>query len=538
VTNPDEQSKQVKLGIDYGTTTTLVSYTRDFGNRSTSKLIDIGGDRLGYMRSSIPSVIAVTKDGRFEIGYEAEKIAEATPNTVSLLRSLKRCLACGRKEGQRVENCWNRMNLPFCLGGQKLSVFNSTMSVRELVSIFIRKVFKLRAVERVCNGAQLEDIGISVPAIFRSEPRHTVYDILLQTLQGQKRIDVINEPTAAIIACQEKMLEDEDGIYAICDVGGGTTDIVVFEKRGASYFLFKPSGLRVAGDDVDNAVVDRLYPRRPIPDEALREVRRAKELLTVSREATVFGRKLSRDDFQEIVKPVLMRIIEALRREIKIVFDAYKPHSQTGQRFKLRNIYLSGGGSKIPLLKELIRQDEVIGAYEPDDISFIRNDELYQIYRVDLPIVVVALGLSKPKDRIADSIQYMLPYAIHSIIGDEQKEKVPIYKDLPVEFQVHIPHNARIKLVAVNPANPKTPVHDLTDELVSTPETGEMPLYEFLKLSNYFRFGINENNIMWVTVKYQTHAPRRPFQLPWQGSVETALFEKFKKEWRKTHGYL
>ena len=76
MTNTAEESQHAKLGIDYGTTTTLVSYTRYFGNRSTSKLIDIGGDRLGYMRSSIPSAIALTRDGRIEIGYEAEKIAE------------------------------------------------------------------------------------------------------------------------------------------------------------------------------------------------------------------------------------------------------------------------------------------------------------------------------------------------------------------------------------------------------------------------------------------------------------------------------
>jgi actin-like ATPase involved in cell morphogenesis len=541
VTNPGEQSKQVKLGIDYGTTTTLVSYTRDFGKRSTARLIDIGGDRKGYMRWSIPSAIAVAKDGRFEIGYEAEKIAEETPSTVCLLRSLKKCLACGRKEGQRVETCWNPMNLPFCLGGQKIRAFNRTRSVRDLVSRFIRGVLELPEVKRVCNGAELENIGISVPAIFQSEPRHTVYDILLEIMQGEKRIDIVNEPTAAIIACQDKMLEDEDGIYVICDVGGGTTDIVVFvfeKKRGAPYFLFKPSGLQVAGDDIDNAVMDCLYPRRTITDEALREVRRAKELLTVSKEATVFGEKLSREDFQEIIKPILMKIIEALRREIKIAFDAYKPHSQTGQPFKLRNIYLSGGGSKIPLLKELIKQDEVIGrAYEPDDIGFIRNNELYKIYREDLPIVIVALGVSNAKDRKADSIQYMLPYAIHSIIGNEQKDEVPIYANLPVEFYIHIPKEAKIKLMAVNPSSPETPVHDLTDEL-SACEEDRMPLNEFLKPSNSFDFRINENNIMWVTVAYpKSHAPRRSFQLPWQGSIETALFEKYRIEWRKQHGY-
>jgi len=44
---------------------------------------------------------------------------------------------------------------------------------------------------------------------------------------------------------------------------------------------------------------------------------------------------------------------------------------------------------------------------------------------------------------------------------------------------------------------------------------------------------------MWVKVKYpQTHAPRRPFQLPWQGGIETVLFEKYRREWRRQQSYL
>ena len=84
----------IKLGIDYGTTTTLLSVSRTVGSVTKTELINIGGNRTGYLRSSIPSVIALTKKEEFFIGYDAEELARTQHGEVVLLRSLKRCLSC------------------------------------------------------------------------------------------------------------------------------------------------------------------------------------------------------------------------------------------------------------------------------------------------------------------------------------------------------------------------------------------------------------------------------------------------------------
>lgn len=531
----------MKLGIDYGTTTTLISYTTGERRRSKPLLINIGGDRKGYERSSIPSTIAINRneDKGFAIGYEAEKLARAEPSDVIILRSLKRCLSCDIKEGDTKTACWNPLNRPLCLGSQKLKLFNKTKTVRQLVTSFINEVLTLPEVDAIIKKQSLENVGISVPAIFGAEPRHTIYDLMLKTFEDKTRIDVLNEPTAAILACQEKFSQDGDGVYAICDVGGGTTDIAVFEKKDPLCFLFKPSSLRVAGDDVDNILMSHLRPEsRQSPferDKVLMEIRRAKELLTVSKEVTVFGEKLSRENFQKIIEPVLRNIVEALREAIMKVFDAYKPYRETGQEFNLKKIYLSGGGSKIPLLKDLIYQDQTINALERE-VDFVRNDELFPIPE-DFPIVVVALGTSMPKSGIFDAIQYMMPYTIHVVIGDQRQEKVPIYAELPVEFDIVNPRGLKIHINAVNPDDPEHPIHRLTDELASTPETQEILLSEFLKKSNSFRIKIDQYNIMRVTTLGLPRQMNRPFPLPWQGGIETALFEKYRRDWRRRHRY-
>ena len=526
----------MKLGIDYGTTTTLVSLTSEFRGRTTSKVLDIGGDRSGYMRSSVPSVLGVKKDGSIAVGYEAEKSKEENPGQVVVLRSLKRCLSCDRKGEDAGDNCWNPMNRPFCRGDHKLRIFNHDRSIHELVGSFLDEILKQHAVKPIYNDASLETIGVAVPAIFGAAPRRTIYSLMLQKVKDPVKIEVVNEPTAALLACKDKTLEDENGIYAIMDVGGGTTDIVVYEKNGRKLSLFRPCGLMVAGDNVDDVMLHRLFPkwreRETESDRVLREVRRAKERLSQLSEVTVLGKKLSRGDFEKIIRPVLSEIVGALRDEIKTVFNKYKPYSQTRQKFKLRKIYLSGGGSRIPLLMDLIKSDPVIRILGPE-VAFLRNDELYKIYEEDLPIILVALGTSIPKKDFADSIQNMLPYSIFAIMGDRKEAKVSLYEELPVRFNLLVAGNTKVQIIAADHNAPEVPVHNLTDELFAN-DAKETALSELLRNPGNFEFLIDKYNFMRVS-KHPPHKKIRSFPLPWQGGIETALFERYRKEWRRKH---
>ena len=528
----------MQLGIDFGTSTTLVSYRK--GDSANSQLLDIGKGpgRRGYEEFTIPSVIAIRKNADCKIGYEAERVSEAEPDKVILLRSLKRCLACDAKVADDHGACRNPFNRRFCKGNQKFKLFDSDKSVNELINSFMSGLLKIPAISAVYKSPNLRDIGISVPAIFRPDPRRTVYDILLRLTEDTKRIIVVNEPTAAILACRDGKSSDEDGIYAICDVGGGTTDIVVYAKEGNEYFLFRPRSLPVAGDDVDEFLLERLFPHYSKSEgksgQSVVEVRRAKEYLTLSKEVTVFGRKLPRETFEEIICPVLDAVTEGLREEIKKVFDAYKPTSQTHRHFTLKKIYLSGGGSKIPLLKRLIQTK--LENYHPD-VDFITTPDLSRIYGEDVPIVVVALGTSMPKKDVSDAIQYMLPYAIHIKVGSEQREVVAMYSELPVEFKASRNHGSPMELFAIEPHNPSAPVHNLTEEMVTEPPIKkEISLSDWLARYTSFNFIIDKYNIMRVTA-IEPHLPNRPFPLPWQGGIEGPLFDKYRKQWRKDHGY-
>jgi hypothetical protein len=523
------------LGIDYGTTTTLISYRKGDSPTEKPQLLDIGsgGNRSGYKKFSIPSLLAINEKFEFSIGYRAAEVANKKPKRTILLRSLKRCLACGMKKENGQSVCWNLMNQQYCIGNQKFKIFNKIFSARDLIGIFIDELLKKVPSDILEN---LNTVGVSVPAIFGYTPRHTIYDLLIEKFNGDVKINVINEPTAAIIACQDEILKDDDGIYAILDIGGGTTDIVLYEKRGEDYFLFKPYGIKTAGDDLDIAMNKALNPGSDITFEAQGEIQRAKEHLSVSKNVTVFGKNLTRKDYMRIVKPEIGKIISELGKEIKKVFDFYKPSSETGKRFRLKTIYLSGGGVRIPFLGDLIKQDDQISAYDPN-ISIIKNKILHKIYEDDLSIVVVVLGTSRSRGKIKDCVQFILPYSIRLLVGDKMVEELPIYTELPKRFYISNRNNEKIKIIACDPNNPDKPVHDLTAELISDTDD-EIELNEFVNRSKYFDVSIDKYNIMRVRATALHGPPIRPFRLPWQGGIETTLFDKYRKQWRADHGYL
>lgn len=225
----------MNLGIDYGTTTTLISFLRDPEQSEPPELLNIGGNRSGYLGSSIPSLLAINEKFEFSIGYRAEEVANEMPKRTILLRSLKRCLACGMKKENGQGDGWNPMNQQYCIGNQQFKIFNKIFSAHELIDVFIDKLLKI-ASDILGKKESLNKVSISVPATFGYTPRHTIYDLLIKKFNGNASINIVNEPTAAIIACQDEMLKDDDGIYAILDIGGGTTDIVLYEKRGKLIF--------------------------------------------------------------------------------------------------------------------------------------------------------------------------------------------------------------------------------------------------------------------------------------------------------------
>ena len=162
----------------------------------------------------------------------------------------------------------------------------------------------------------------------------------------------------------------EGALVAVYDLGGGTFDATVLRTAGKGFeILGTPEGIEgLGGIDFDEAVfnhVDRslggplsgLDPSDPHDTSAVIRLRqdcaRAKEALSADTEATIpvmlpklqTEVRLTRSEFEDMIRPSISATIEALRRAL-LSAGVTPDHLST--------VLLVGGSSRIPLVSRMV----------------------------------------------------------------------------------------------------------------------------------------------------------------------------------------
>src|SRR5437867_9183821 len=104
-----KNSEAATVGVDYGTSTTQVSFLPTPGHPDLFKI----GQGTGYDAYSIRSLIAVHPE-KSDVRVGAD--AATAPRPWIVLPSLKRCLRCSRDKQKGTGKCTNPQNEPLCLG--------------------------------------------------------------------------------------------------------------------------------------------------------------------------------------------------------------------------------------------------------------------------------------------------------------------------------------------------------------------------------------------------------------------------------------
>src|SRR6478735_3915362 len=231
--SPDPHQRRIAVGIDLGTTHSLVSAVR---NGIAECLPD------GQGRVILPSVVRYLEEGGRQIGHEAQAAqAEDPENTIA---SVKRFM------GRGLADIANREKLPYRFADHPGMV---TLHTREgekspvEVSAEILATLRFRA-EDTFND-DLYGAVITVPAYFDDAQRQATKDAA--QLAGLKVLRLINEPTAAAIAYG--LDNGSEGVYAVYDLGGGTFDISILRlSRGVFEVLATNGDAALGGDDWDH----------------------------------------------------------------------------------------------------------------------------------------------------------------------------------------------------------------------------------------------------------------------------------------------
>ena len=178
------------------------------------------------------------------------------------------------------------------------------------------------------------------------------------------------EPEAAAVHFASTTRVAAGQSIAVYDLGGGTFDAAVLRKTDDGFTtLGTPEGIEhLGGADFDDAVFEyvrrvlgpafaQLDPTDPAVRTAAARLRAecvlAKESLSRDTEATIpvalpglqTEVRLTRQDFEDLVRPALMSTVESLRRTVR---SARVPVDE------IAATVLAGGSSRIPLVAELI----------------------------------------------------------------------------------------------------------------------------------------------------------------------------------------
>ena len=187
---------------------------------------------------------------------------------------------------------------------------------------------------------------------------------------GLRDVRMLTEPEAAAAHYASNERLDEGALVAVYDLGGGTFDATVLRTAGKGFeILGTPEGIEgLGGIDFDEAVfnhVDRslggplsgLDPSDPHDTSAVIRLRqdcaRAKEALSADTEATIpvmlpklqTEVRLTRGEFEDMIRPSISATIEALRRAL-LSAGVTPDHLST--------VLLVGGSSRIPLVSQMV----------------------------------------------------------------------------------------------------------------------------------------------------------------------------------------
>ncbi len=320
------------LGVDLGTSYTAAAISRD----GVLEMVSLGTRSL-----EIPSVVFLDPSGGLVVGESAERRGAAEP--ARLAREFKRRLGDPA---------------PILVGG-------TPFSAEALMATVLRSVI---ADVTARQGEPPAHVTLTRPANWGPYKQELFGHVPALADLGPS--STATEPEAAAVHFASTTRIASGQVVAIYDLGGGTFDAAVLRKTDDGFAtLGTPEGIEhLGGADFDDAVFEyvrrvlgpafsQLDPTDPAVRAAAARLRTecvlAKESLSRDTEATIpvalpglqTEVRLTRQDFEDLVRPSLMTTVESLRRAVR---------SAKISPDEIAATVLAGGSSRIPLAAELI----------------------------------------------------------------------------------------------------------------------------------------------------------------------------------------
>ena len=291
-----------------------------------------------------PSVVAIDRDSNkiMAIGEEARLMIGRTPGNIVAIRPLRQ------------------------------GVISDYTVTEKMLKYFIDKAVGKKTLRK-------PRIAVCIPSGATEVEKKAVEDATYQA--GAREVAIIEEPVAAAIGAGIDISKPEGNM--VVDIGGGTSDIAVISLGGTVV----STSIKTAGDDFDEAIIRYMRKKHNllIGERTAEEIKinigaayKRPELLQME----VRGRNLvtglpktiivTSDETLEALQETAMQIVDAVHNVLErtppeLAADIYD-----------RGILMTGGGSLLSGLDELIHEKSGINAVIADD-----------------PLTAVAIGTGK-----------------------------------------------------------------------------------------------------------------------------------------------
>ena len=331
-------ANEVILGIDLGTTNSVVSYMQDDG---TVKVIPTPDGP-----STCPSVVCFKNDGEVVVGNAAKRQMITNPDSVY---SIKRHM--GDRNYKVHINCINKDFTP------------------EEISAKILAYIKSYAEANI--GHPVKKAVITCPAYFDDAQREATKNA--GTIAGLEVVRVFAEPTASALAYGYSDKKKSSKVM-VFDLGGGTLDVSILDIGDGTFQVVSTSGdVHLGGDDWDKGIMEWVFSG--IKDSfnldlhsnkiAVQRIKDASEQAKIaltsqtSTEITLpylamgadgnpvnFSATLTRAKFQEITRSLIDRCIPPMENALR---DAKLNKSD------IDDVLMIGGSTRMPAVLDLVK---------------------------------------------------------------------------------------------------------------------------------------------------------------------------------------